>query len=248
MKLYKIEAVVLRAVDCGNADKILILYSRERGKIKVMAHGISKPSSRKRGATQLFSHSRFLVRQGRELDTVSQAEVIEMFSFLREDLKNIVYASYLAELVDAFTPEEEPQSLLFELLLTTMHLLAAGDAELLTRCFEMRTIALLGYRPLLDQCANCQGATTGTLTFSPALGGVLCQDCRPADAAALPVNRGVLESLKLFLNWRPAQLSRFKVDNLTKSQIKVLLQAYIRYILERELKSAAFLGSRLVEM
>lgn len=240
MKLYKIEAVVLRTRDCGNADKLLILYSREQGKIKVMAHGVSKPASRKRGATQLFSHSRFLMNRGRELDSVSQAEVIEMFSFLRNDLEKIVYASYLTELVDAITPEGETNTLLFELLLTTMNLLAAGDAELLTRSFEIRVVSLLGYRPLLEQCANCQGPVVGRLAFSPAIGGVLCETCRPADPVALSVNRGVLETIKLLLSWHPAKLNRLKMENSARSQIRSLLHAYIRYHLERDLKSTAF--------
>ncbi|MCG9967055.1 DNA repair protein RecO [Pelotomaculum terephthalicicum JT] len=240
MKLYKIEAVVLRARDCGNADKLLILYSREQGKIKVMAHGVSKPASRKRGATQLFSHSRFLVSRGRELDSISQGEAIEMFSSLRDDLVKIVRVSYLAELVDVITPEGEPNTPLFELLLTTMKLLDAGDAELLTRSFEIKAVSLLGYRPVLEQCANCQGPVAGRPAFSPAIGGVLCETCRPADPAAMSFNRGMLETLKLLLRWHPAKLSRLKIEGSVRSQIRSLLHAYIRYHLERDLKSAAF--------
>lgn len=241
LKVYKIEAVVLRAFDCGNADKILVLYSKERGKVKVMAHGITKPTSRKRGATQLFSHSRFLINKGRDLDTVSQGEAIEIFSAFRNSLEIIVYASYLVELLEAITPEEEANPQLFELLLTIMHLLPAGEPEMLVRSFEIRLLSLLGYRPLLEQCVGCQGEMKGALFFSPAWGGVLCQDCRTTDAAALPISRGVVESLKLLLSWPPVKLGRFKLDGVAKVQLRNLLQAYIRYLLERNLKSAAFL-------
>jgi hypothetical protein len=89
MKLYKTEALVLRSRDCGRGDKLLILYSRELGKIKVMAHGAARPSSRKRGAVQLFTRANFLIRRGREMDSVSQCEGVEMFSYLREDLEKI---------------------------------------------------------------------------------------------------------------------------------------------------------------
>lgn len=241
MRLYKVEGVVLRARDCGNADKLLILMTREQGKIKVMAHGAAKPASRKRGATQLFAHARFLLHRGRELDAISQAEVIEMFSFLRNDLERMVYASYLAELVDAFAPEGEPQPLLFNLLLAFMHLLSKNNGELLTAAFAMRILSLLGYRPLLEHCAACQGPAAGSLFFSPAAGGVLCAVCRPADPAAMPVNRGVLEMLKLLLSWSPAKLHRLKIDRAARHEIRRLLQAYIRYYLERDLKSATFL-------
>jgi len=241
MKLYKIEAVVLRARDCGNADKLLILYSREQGKLKVMAHGAARPASRKRGSVQLFSHSRFLMSRGREIDSISQGEVIEMFSFLREDLEKIGYASYLAELVDTLTPEGEPNPALFELLLTSLHLLVSGDIELLTRAFEMKAVALLGYRPLLEQCANCRGPAEGRLFFSPAIGGVLCNSCRPAAPDALPCNKGIVEVLKLLLRWPLARLRQLKVDRSGKNQIRNLLYEFIRYHVERELKSAAFL-------
>jgi len=208
--------------------------------MKVMAYGVSKPASRKRGATQLFSHSRFLMNRGRELDSISQGEVIEMFSFLRNDLEKFVCASYLAELVDAVTPEGMPNILLFELLLTSMNLLAAGDAELLTRAFEIRAVSLLGYRPLLEQCAYCQGPAEGLLSFSPAMGGVLCETCGSADPAALSFDRGMLEILKLLLSWHPAKLNRLKIDRSARDRIRSLLYEYIRYHLERDLKSSAF--------
>jgi len=241
MKLYKIEAVVLRARDCGNADKLLILYSREQGKLKVMAHGVAKPASRKRGSVQLFSHSRFLVNRGREIDTIRQGEVIEMFSYLRKDLEKIGYASYLAELVDALTPEGEPNPALFELLLNSLRLLVSEDTELLARAFEIKTVALLGYRPLLEQCAHCQGPAEGMLFFSPAMGGLLCSSCRSVDPDALPCNKGAVEVLKLLLRWPLARLRQLKIDRSGKNQIRNMLYEFIRYQVERELKSATFL-------
>lgn len=242
MRLYNIEAVVLRARDCGNADKLLILYSRERGKLKVMAHGASKPASRKRGSVQLFSHSRFLIRRGRELDSISQGEIIEMFSSLRNDLGKISLASYLAELVDALTPEQEPNTAFFELLITTLHLLVSEDAELLVRAFEIKASTMFGYRPLLEQCTHCRGPLEGQLCFSPAAGGALCADCSPAYTDAQPCSRGVLELLKLLLRWHPARLRQLKIDRPDRNRIRFLLYGFIRYHLERDLKSAAFLN------
>jgi len=243
MRLYKTEAVVLRAVDCGNGDKLMVLYTKERGKIKVMAHGAGKPTSRKRGSTLPFSHSRFLISKGRELDSVSQGDVVEIFPHLRDSLEHIAQASYLAELVDAFTPEGEPSSRIFRLLLTTMHSFAGGDNELLTRYFEMGLISLQGYLPSLELCVNCHQATLGDLVFSPDLGGVLCASCRGSDPRALPLQRGVLENMKLFLTWSPEKLQRLQVSSAARKQIRQLQQGYIRYILEKDLKSAAFINS-----
>lgn len=242
IKLYKAEAVVLRARDCGEGDKLLILYSREYGKIKVMAHGVTKPSSRKRGAVQSFTYTNFLIHRGRELDSVSQCEGVEMFSFLWGDLKKISYASYLAELVDALTPEGEPNEPLFFLLLTTLRLMADGDVELLTRAFEIKAAGFMGYRPVLEFCANCRGPSAGQLFFSPGAGGVLCEACGSSEPEAKSFSRGALETMKILLSWHPARLRQLKVDRPLRNQIKYLMLEYLKYHLERELKSASFLN------
>lgn len=240
MKLYKAEAVVLRAMDSGNGDKLMLLYSKELGKIKAMAHGAAKPTSRKRGAVQLFSHSRFLISRGRELDTISQGELIEIFPFLWDNLKLLAQASYLAELVDAFTQEGEANGRLFAMLLHTLHSLTEDDGELLVRIFEMRLIAWSGFLPALEHCANCQGPVNGRITFSPAFGGVLCEKCRETDPAAILLSRGALENMKLLLAWPVEKLRRLKIDQSAANQIKQALQGYIRYTLEKDLKSAVF--------
>lgn len=242
MKLYKVEAVVLRAKDLGGGDKLLILFSREQGKIKVAAHGAAKPSSRKRGSVQLFSHTNFLLHRGRELDSVSQCEGVEMFSFIRNDLEKIGYASHLAELVDALAPEGEPNESLFTLLLETMRLMETADAEILARSFEINAAKLLGYRPVLEFCAQCQGHLAGNIFFSPAQGGVLCEICGRADPEARSCNRGVVETLKVFLSWPPARLRRLRVEETARVQMKILLYEFLKYHLEQDLKSAAFLN------
>lgn len=243
VKLYKADAIVLRSRDCGEGNKILGLYSREHGKLRVMAHGVAKPTSRKRGAVQLFSRTKFLIHRGRELDSVSQCEVVEMFPALREDLGSISRASYMAELVDAFTPEGEPNGPLFGLLLATLRLLSLKDPDLLVRAFEIKAAGLLGYSPVLNACAGCGGELVqGPLSFSPAAGGVLCGACSLIAPEASPCNRGQVEVLKTLANWEPARLHQLKVPEATMQQLQKMLQNYIKYHLEGELKSAAFLS------
>ena len=147
MKLYKVNAIVLRSIECGNGDKLLVLFSREFGRMKVMAHGVSKPFSRKRGSVQPFTYTKFLIGRGRELDSVSQCEGMEMFPFIRHDLETIGYASYLSELVLSLTPEGERNEPLFRLLLETMRLMEEGGAEILTRSFEIKAALLWATAP-----------------------------------------------------------------------------------------------------
>lgn len=242
MKLYKADAIVLRSIECGNGDKLLVLFSREHGKIKVMAHGVAKPSSRKRGFVQLFTYTRFLLHRGRELDSVSQCEGIEMFSYIRDNLDQISYASYLSELVEALIPEGEQNEPLFLLLLETLRLMEEGEAEILTRSFEIKAAGLMGYRPVLEECAQCGGALAGRLLFSAKTGGLLCQLCSDADPRALVCSRGVAETLKVLSGWTPDRLNQLKISAAGRVQIKILLYDYLKYHLEKDLKSASFLN------
>lgn len=246
MKLYKAEAVVLKAWNCGNGDKLLILYSREFGKIKVMAHGAARPSSRKRGAVQPFNRTSFLIRRGKELDSISQCEVLDMFSFLRDDLRKIVYASYLTELVELLTPEGEPNEGLYRLLLLTMRLMEEGDLELLARAFELKATGLIGYRPVFENCANCQGTCGQKTYFSSLLGGTVCETCLPSAPDAVSCSRGGQETMKLLLQWDMQKLNRLKVDRVTRNEIRGHLYKYIKHHLERDLRTVKFLEDSLV--
>lgn len=242
MKLYKVDAIVLRSIGCGDADKLLVLFSREFGKMKVMAHGVTKPFSRKRGSVQPFTYTKFLVRRGRELDSVSQCEGIEMFPFLRHDLETIGYASYLTELVLSLTPEGEQNEPLFRLILETLRLMEEGQAEILTRSFEIKAAVLMGYRPVLDVCAHCGESLTGRLFFSVETGGALCEVCGKGDPQAVHVSRGMVETLKALLNWPQDRLRQLKISSADRKQIKTLLYEYLKYYLERDLKSVSFLN------
>lgn len=242
MKLYKAEALVLRARDCGDGDKLLTLFSREYGKIRVIAHGVAKPASRKRGSVQPFTLSRFLLYRGRELDSVSQCEGLEMFSYLRESLEKISFASYLTELVDALAPDGEPNETLFLLLLTTLRLMGEGDPEMLARAFEIKAAGLMGYRPVLENCASCGETAGGRLYFSPALGGLLCEKCSCLDSNAFACNRGIVEILKKLLNWHQSRMHQLKTDPATRKQIGSILHEHLKFHLGCELKSPSFLN------
>jgi DNA repair protein RecO (recombination protein O) len=134
-KIYSVEALVLRARDYGEADKILTLYTKEQGKVSAIAKGARKPKSRLRGGVQLFSHSRIVLYRGPSLDTVTLAETVQAFAPLREDLTFLSYASYLVELLDCAVPEREPHEGIFHLAINCLELFPEKDPELVARLF-----------------------------------------------------------------------------------------------------------------
>jgi DNA repair protein RecO len=155
MGIYKAEAIVLRSMVYKEADRILTLFTREEGKVSAIARGVRKTTSRLRGAVQLFSHTHLVLYSGRSLDTVSQGDAEEHFSYLEQDLERFSTASYCAELVDRLTQAREQQPKVFFLLLSALRALKNGNpfdpvGEFNTYRFTVKSSTLLEIGELSD--------------------------------------------------------------------------------------------------
>jgi DNA repair protein RecO (recombination protein O) len=250
-RLYRTPAIVLKRRDQGEADRVLTVFTPAMGKRQLLAKGVRKITSRKAGHVELFTHSQFLVAKGQTWDLVTQAETIEGFRPLREDLLRTSYAYYVAELVDRFTQEGDEHHGLFELLLATLGRLAeTADLALLARYFELRLLGLVGYRPQLFQCVHCRADMQPVDNFwSRAAGGVLCPRCGEGLAARQPNEDPGVEPLPLtvlkvlrFLQTRDWETcAGLRLSRPVHDQVERLLQGYMVYQLERNLKSVGFL-------
>lgn len=245
MALYKAEGLLLRTYDLGEADKILVLYTRERGKVSCVARGARRAKSRFLAVSQLFSHSRFLIYQGRSsLHTVRQAELINSFRSLREDLVRVAHASYASELLDHFVAEWEPQADLFRLLLETMTLLSgASDLDLTLRWYELRLMDVLGYRPVLDACVTCGGELRGVSGFSAELGGTLCHSCLGVRHAEVLLQPGTLQLLRRLLDTPATRLRILRPSAGDRIVMEQVTRAHIDRRISRTLKAREFLDS-----
>lgn len=241
MKEYMADAFILKSVKARDADRVLTLFTREYGKKRVMAHGVEKTTSRKRGAVQPFSRSSLLLRKGRDLDSVSQGEGIDIFPLLRRSLDGLAMASYLADLVDAFTPEEDPNADVFQLLLDTFGLLGGDCGYTAVRAFEIKLVSHLGYRPGLDSCVQCLSPPSGEkVLFVPEHGGVVCAGCLSGPAAVVEITRGALENMKTLLRWEMGRIHQLKISSYTGREIKNVMRKYIEFQLGKGIKSVNF--------
>src|SRR5512137_364599 len=154
---YRVEAIVLRHADWGEADRILALYTRERGKLRVVAKGARRIKSHKAGHLEPFTRVTLQLAKGRDLLIVTQADTLDAYLTLGADLVKTGYASYLVELLDRFTYEDESENqAIFRLLTESLNRVASeADPWLGLRYYEVRLLDLLGYRPHLFECANC---------------------------------------------------------------------------------------------
>ncbi len=243
IRLYRTEAIVLKRHDFGEADRILTLFTGSRGKVVAIAKGVRRIASRKSGHVELFTHAALLLAEGRNLDVVTQAETIQPFRAVREDLVRTTYAYHIAELVDRFVQEGVASPPTFELLRDALGALdEAEDPSLLARFFEIRLLGLMGYRPQLHRCVgcDCEPEVEGN-AFSPEAGGVLCPTCSAAHRDAQSLSGNAFRVLR-FLQVREWAVSRcIQLTPATRGALERAMHAYIRHLLERELKTVEFL-------
>lgn len=243
VRTRRVEGVVLRHRDWGEADRILTLFTRQAGKVRAIAKGVRKTRSRKAGHLEPFMRSDILLARGRDFDILTQAQVIEPYLPLRENLVLLGYASYVVELVDRFTFDEEDNPALYHLLCDTLSRLSQAEDPFLTlRYFDLRLLEEAGYRPQLFQCLGCgQEIRPQDQYFSAAQGGVLCPACGENAPERRPVSLDALRYLRHYQRSSFAQAGKAVVPKRIQREMENLLQYYIGYVLEGSINAAAFL-------
>jgi len=239
----RVDAVVLRHSDWGEADRLLVLYTREQGKLRAIAKGLRKIQSRKAGHLEPFTRAAIMLAKGHDLWIVTQAEAIDLFQPLRENLQKMGLAAYVVELLDRFTYEEGQNWQLYKLLIETLErLVKAEDDYVPVKYYEMRLLDLLGYRPLLFECAACGEAVTARdQYFSADMGGVLCPKCAGRGQSRRPVSVETLRFLRHFQRSDYKEASRADPPAVIRHEIDALQNYYLTYLLERNLNSPEFL-------
>jgi DNA repair protein RecO (recombination protein O) len=244
-EILKTNAIVLRARNYSEADQLLTLYTEKAGKLSAIVKGVKKPKSKLRGGVQVFSHTNVELFLGRNLATVTQAETINTFASLREDLFRMGCGSYLAELLDNLTPEGERDTELFRLILSGFYLLSVEEPWLITTVMEIRLLQELGYQPRLDDCVNCGQTKLAGNLFSPELGGVICEQCllnRP-DIGIVKLSGETAVIYKQLMKMEFTKLNRLRISTTAKRELDEMLDLYITFCLGKKLKSKEFLDN-----
>jgi DNA repair protein RecO (recombination protein O) len=242
-RAFRIEAVVLRHIDWGEADRLLWLYTLEMGKIRTIAKGVRKPRSRKAGHLEPFTRVNLLVARGRDMPLITQADTLDAYLPLRDNLAAATYAYYVIELLDRFTYEEGENRSLYRLLTDTLlRLCQPPQRDLVTHYYEIRLLDLAGFRPQLFECANC-GKTIQPENqyFSALLGGVLCPHCGAQTPGALPISMLALKYLRHFQRSSFADATRAHLTPEINRELEIVVQHYMTYLLERSLNTPPFL-------
>ncbi|MFC1911645.1 DNA repair protein RecO [Chloroflexota bacterium] len=242
-RTYQTEAIIIKKTKLGEADRILTLYTPHLGKIQAKAIGVRRPRSKLSGHLELLTHSQVSLARGRTLDTVTGSQTLNSFLPLKSDLWLTSCALYVTELVNQFTPDHVENHSLFKIALKTMEQLCeANDRELTLRYFEIQLLNEVGYRPQLHQCLSCQKTLEPVVnSFCPGAGGMLCPDCSPTQPFSYPLSVNAQKVLRLLQNSDDNTVNRLKLDVKLSGELEEVMSGYLKYLLEREVKSAAWL-------
>ncbi len=242
---YQTEAIIIKKTKLGEADRILTLYTPHLGKIQGVAKGVRRPRSKLSGHLELLTHSQVSLARGRNLDTIIGSQTLNSFLKLKSDLELTSYALYATELVNQFTADHIENHPLFKLLLETLEQLCqGGDNELVLRYFELNLLNEVGYRPQLQRCVSCHlPLKPVTNSFSPGAGGMLCLSCTQSQSLTYSVSVNGLKVLRLLQDGDYSTAGRLRMNQELFRELERLMRNYLRYLLEREVKSAAWLDS-----
>jgi len=247
VSIYRDDGIVLRTHKLGEADRIVTVLGRKTGRLRAVAKGVRRTKSRFGGRLEPFTHVDLLLYTGRSLDVITQAETLRPYGEqLAGDYPRYTTGTAMLETAEKLTPvEKEPSLRQFLLLVGGLRALSAGehDPRLVLDAFLLRSLAVAGYAPALEECAVCgttaaaaqarAGGGGGLRSFGLASGGLTCQDCRAPGSATPAAATVELMSALLRGDWEHADAS----DRRHQVECSGLTAAYLQWHLEHSIRS-----------
>lgn len=247
---YQTEAIMIKKTKLGEADRILTLYTPGLGKIQAVAKGVRRPKSKLSGHLELLTHSQVSLVRGHNLDTITGSQTINSFLPLKTDLWLTSYGLYVIELVNQFTADHVEDERLFRLLLDTLQNLGqTNNRELLLRYFEIHLLEEAGYRPQLQVCVTCHRPLEPiTNSFCARVGGTLCPVCGLNQPFSRPISVNALKVLRFIQKNSFNAVGKLKINIALSLELEGITRSYLKYLLEREVKSANWLDELKEQM
>ncbi len=243
-RVFHVEAIILRRHEFGEADRLITCFTPEYGKLRAIAKGSRKPKSRKTGHVELYTRAKMLINRGRELHVISQAEMVEPFMALREDLERGAYATYFAELLDRFTEFEEQNRALYSLLDSAFGWISEPntDLQLAARFYELHLLELVGFRPSLFKCViGEEEVKPQDQYFSVVEGGVVCPEHSGGGRLGAMLSLNALKVLRYLQTREYEVVRKLRIGAGIQFEVERILQSYIVHLLELRLKSIEFI-------
>lgn len=245
--LYKTEGIVLKSMEFKEADKIVTIYTKDYGKITAIAKGVRKTKSKFGSSLEILTYSIFLIYKGRNIDIVSQTEILESFFSTSKEVIKFAFAANCVEIVNKLIEEREINIGLFNLLKEVLHYLRrTNDPKLLALSFKWQTMSILGYRPSLDHCCKCNKSIEDQkeMYFNVREGGLVCNNCIAEDKEeCIKVYLYFVKLVRKILITPLSTISNATIPDIKMKELEKITDLYIAYHSEKSFKTDRFLKS-----
>lgn len=230
------KGLVLREVKYKEADKILTVLTASEGKLTVKARGAMRKSCKFGAAAQALCYSDMTLFGNAGRWSINEAETIEQFLPLRQDIASLALGAYFAEILEAVSDEDSPNPEILQLGLNSLYALSRGmyDPRLIKAVFELRLMCLSGFEPDLYGCTHCGEETPTDALFSIKGGVIHCRSCPPGAAGiSLPLCREALDAMRYVAFAEPKKIFAFSIPEEALKQLSDVAEAYVAAQLER---------------
>ncbi len=238
------EAIVLKSMDFRETSRIVTFFTRDEGKVKGVLKGIRKDLKKFGSNVDKFSvNDMVYYRYSRsDLHLISQCDLKQFFFPIRQDYRRSIAANYCMELVDMIMPVEEKNLEVYQLIMDYLTALEdIKDIDKLVHIFQIKILALSGFRPHIDACVKCMRKAEGRVRFSMSLGGLVCPECSVAEKSFRVISQGAVSSMLHIEQHHWPGCLRLGLTLNVKNELKYFLNNFLVYHLEKKVKSAKFL-------
>lgn len=242
MRNIKTDIITLKRRDFKEKDKVIIVLSKEFGKLNLIAKGSQKMGSKLSGITEPFTYSRLLISSLKDLAVISSGDLKESFPIIRSDLERISHTFYIMELTEKLSAMYQANEELFNTLLSTLYIMESKAVpEICTSHFELNLCNILGYKLIKDKCI-CGKTLSDKAYYSPYIGSFLCPVCQENQKTiAFPI--AILSYITALENTPANQIKNLIFPDAVMSDLNKLLKTHISYHMDTRLKSSDFLST-----
>lgn len=245
MSIHKTEAIVLNRHDFRETSIIVNFYTRDFGRLSGILKGIKNEPAKFASTLEPFSLNDiiFYRKRNSSLHLVSQCDIRDNFNIIRQSIHKVGLASVIVELIGAIMPPEDKNEEIFDLAFTGLkELELTNNPDKIMTIFKIKILALSGFKPHFDSCVSCGSRILGQSKFSLSLGGLLCQSCYHKDLSARSIFRGTVASILHIEKNDFKNNLNLGMNPQIKKELELILNSFINFHLERELKSQKVLN------
>lgn len=238
----KISGIVSRFADYKDYHKMLTIFTPKYGMVSVLSPGSKRPKSALRAGSEMFVFGNFTIKVKGQRKTLSEVEIIDSFYDLRTDIEALSCGYYMRDFCEYVSHAGQDNPEMFSLFARCLSLLSHDkmDAKLVRYAFEIKTMEILGLTVVLDRCIEC-GKDPKMGLFNIEEGGAVCEDCRHKHFSTIEVSKRAINTLKLISELPLDKLSVIKLGDNVKDEIDGFWSKYIRWHLDKNFRSAAFM-------